>query len=50
MRDDRWIEELVALVQPFAAAQSRIGATAYHDDGTDYQATTYQRYDSGRRG
>jgi hypothetical protein len=50
MRDGRRIEELVALMQPFAAAQSRIAVSAYYDDGTDYQATTYQRYDSGRRG
>jgi hypothetical protein len=50
MRDGCRIEELVALMQPFAAAQTRIAVTAYYDDGTDYQATTYERHDSGRRG
>jgi hypothetical protein len=50
MRDGRRIEELVALVQPFGAAQSRIATSAYYDDGTDDQATNCQRYDSGRRG
>jgi hypothetical protein len=49
MRDGCRIEELVALMQPFAALQSRIATSAYYDDGTDYQATNGQCYDSGRR-